>query len=235
MKQLLMIALFIFTALQLSAQTQSWQWIKAGGSNTDNVGNKSAQCRIGGCDAKGNVYAEGAINGPNAVFDTFTSAGTYGNVYINLVAFSYDCSGNMRWAKQIGDNSNAVNPYLPGIVTDIEGNTYIFNTYLRGFHIGDTIIDAGTPNNYFTYFIKLDSLGKIVWVRKYNDDYANAQTGGIVYPFGMRIGSSGHIWMGCNLDSNYTFGGTLHTTKQGKYQVEVDPATGNILGGVLYL
>jgi hypothetical protein len=100
--------LIICAVLNLSAQ-QTWQWVKAGGSVSDN-GNGTgipdpAECKIAGCDAYGNVYAVGTINGENVVFDTFSCTGTYPHIYgspypgPDLLLFSYVCSGNMRGAR----------------------------------------------------------------------------------------------------------------------------------------
>ncbi len=85
-------------SLSLSAQTQTWQWVKAGGSSFDNNSVQPPECKIAGCDAYGNVYAVGEVNGSNMKFDTFSSAGSYSltNTGGSYLLFSYDCSGNMR-------------------------------------------------------------------------------------------------------------------------------------------
>jgi PKD repeat protein len=222
----------------LQAQTQSWQWVKAGGSSSDNGGVQPAECKIGGCDARGNVYAVGMVNGPNMHFDTFSSAGAYATVYASYLLFSYDCSGNMRWAKQIGDNEGNQSS-IYGVTTDPQGNTYFVGTLWYGrstgnitLYLGDTIL---TPSNVATQpylcMIKYDSLGRLVWFKNFEEDTGYTIHTGTSYPIGLRIGSSGNLWMACSLDSNYAISPNLHTTKLGKYNVEVNPMTGNILGG----
>lgn len=231
--------LLIISSLHISAQTQSWQWVKAGGSSSDNNAfPTAAPCKIGGCDAKGNVYAVGAVNGSNMQFDTFSSPGSYSltGAGISYLLFSYDCSGKMRWAKQIGDEEGDY--LLYDVATDIQGNTYLATNFLYGMNgglvrlfLGDTIITPAQPmlTQKYLCMVKYDSLGRLVWLKNYENDtvYNNQHN----YAFGLRIGSSGNLWMGCELDSNYAISPNLHTTKKGKYNVEVSPLTGNILGG----
>jgi len=231
--------LLIIVSMSLSAQTQTWQWVKAGGSNSDNGPLLAAECKIGGCDAEGNVYAVGMINGPNPVFDTFNGAHVsftnfQGQSYL---LFSYDCSGHMRWAKQIGSDEGLYANY--GVTTDPQGNTYLASKFWYGMNggsvnlfLGDTVL---APTNVLTqpYFcmIKYDSLGRLVWFKNFEEDTAYTSHTGKSGAYGLRIGSSGNLWMASIIDSNYAIAPNLHTTKQGKYNVEIDPLTGNILGG----
>ncbi len=236
------------SSLSLSAQTQSWQWVKAGGSNNDAQPNdQPAECKIAGCDAKGNVYGVGMINGSNVVFDTFSCPGIYpsqvpGDVWTNpdILLFSCDCSGKMRWAKHIGDQLNLSGTNY-GVATDPSGNTYIARTFYYGYwggcnsltvYLGDSIINSVPPSICQSYLclIKYDSLGKLVWFKNLENDtvqHTYTQT----YAYGLRIGSSGNLWVECSLDSNYAISTNLHTTLKGLYNVEVDPVSGDILGG----
>jgi PKD repeat protein len=237
-KNTLSLLLFCLT-LSLSAQTQNWQWIKAGGSNTDNNAYPlAAECKIGGCDARGNIYAAGSVNGANMQFDTFSSGGSFSvtGAGISYLLFSYDCSGRMRWAKQIGDERGDLPLY--DVTTDPQGNTYLASNFdfgnsngLTKLFLGDTTIAPFDPvlNQKHLCIAKFDSLGKLVWFKNYESDsvYNNQHN----YAYGLRIGSSGHLWMACFLDSNYAISPNLHTTKKGKYCVEVNPINGNILSG----
>jgi PKD repeat protein len=224
----------------MSAQTQSWQWVKGGGSSSD-YGSTSvpAICKIGGCDARGNVYAAGMINGDNVIFDTFTSPGGHSQ-RTNYLMFSYDCAGHMRWAKQIGDEEG--DPPLFGITTDPQGNTYLAAALYYGYNggivrlfLGDSVINPIAPviTQPYLCMVKYDSLGKLIWFKNFQEDTAyNPHVGSFqTFPYGLRIGSSGHLWMACSLDSNYSISPNLHTTKKGRYNVEVDPISGNILSG----
>ena len=235
----LFVILCIIISISLTAQTQTWQWVKAGGSSSDNLAVKPAECKIAGCDAHGNVYAVGGVNGPNMVFDTFSSMGAYSanNVQISYLLFSYDCAGNMRWAKQIGDNEG--DSQIFGVVTDLNGNTYFTAQLWYGanggtvkLYLGDTVL---VPSNIlpqpYLCIIKYDSLGKLVWFKNFEVDTVYTSHTGQSYAYGLRLGSSGNLWMACYLDSNYAISPSLRTTMKGKYNVEVDPFTGNILGG----
>ena len=232
--------LLIALSLSLSAQVQTWQWVKAGGSSSDNTSVQPAECKIAGCDAKGNVYAVGGVNGPNMRFDTFSSAGAYSvnNVHISYLLFSYDCAGNMRWAKQIGDEEG--NSIIYGAVTDPQGNTYLAANFWYGYYgglvklyLGDTTINSTAPviTQPYLCMVKYDSLGRLVWFKNFEEDTAYGPHSAMSGAFGLRIGSSGNLWMGCSLDSNYTISPNLHTTKKGMYNVQVDPLSGNIISG----
>ena len=234
MKKIIFLFILIITILNVSAQTQSWQWVKAGGSTSDYNTSPSplaASCKIGGCDAKGNIYALGEIKGGSFVFDTFHCPGSYSTYNKNHVLFSYDCASHMRWAKQIGGIYGCPPTIYPGVVTDVNGNTYFSQVSLTGFKIGNTIIDATVPQNVYMYLIKMDGLGRIVWIKNYGNDTAASASFNNGRCRGMRIGSSGHLWLNCFLDSNYRLSPTLYTNKIGNYQVEVDPISGNIISG----
>jgi hypothetical protein len=233
--------MLILVELSLSAQTQSWQWVKAGGSSSDNGQVlQPPECKIAGCDAYGNVYAIGEVTGPNMRFDTFSSAGAYScgynNIGLSYLMFSYDCAGNMRWAKQIGDEEGDFSVY--GAVTDPLGNTYFAGQFYFGYignglplYLGDTTLPPTSEHlcQYYLCMVKYDSLGRLVWFKNFQNDSVWGDANNA--PYGLRLGSSGNIWMMCNLDSNYAISPNLHTTKMGKYNVEIEPDSGNILGG----
>ncbi|MFX8992130.1 hypothetical protein ABTN16_19775, partial [Acinetobacter baumannii] len=69
-------------------------------------------------------------------FDTFSSPGSYSltGAGISYLLFSYDCSGKMRWAKQIGDEEGDY--LLYDVATDIQGNTYLATNFLYGMNGG---------------------------------------------------------------------------------------------------
>jgi hypothetical protein len=227
--------LFIALSCSLSAQTQSWQWVKAGGSNSDNGSASPAVCKIAGCDTKGNVYGLGTLNGSNIAFDTFSITNTDIQAY-SFLLFSYNCAGNMRWAKQIGSSEGN---YGMSAISDVYGNTYITTNFYYGVgncnnlnvYLGDSIIHSTSPTLCQPYLclVKYDSLGKLIWFKNLEVD--TVYHPGRTDPYGLRIGSSGHLWIACYMDSNYAISSNLHTSKKGRYNVEVDPVSGNILSG----
>ena len=232
---------FIFSS-NISAQTQSWQWVKAGGSTSDNTGvhYDASKSKIGGCDARGNVYAFGIINGVNMAFDTFHSPGAIsvnGAGYSSLL-YSYDCSGRMRWAKEIGDQDGDCNN-IQGIATDPMGNTFVCGQFIFGdiqsnitLFIGDTSIRPHVFCQTYLCVMKFDSLGKLKWINYPGaDTVQNLSLSALGGSYGIRLGSSGHLWWQCYLDSNVRFGSVFHSTGIGNYMLEVDPSNGAILGG----
>lgn len=241
LRHLLLFCILLLVCSNVNAQTQSWQWIKAGGSTSDNNSNytTAAHCTIGGCDIKSNVYAAGVVNGQNMTLDTFHSTGSYSlsGAGVSYLLFSYTCAGNMRWAKQIGGEDGDILNY--GVTTDPEGNTYFAGTLIYGnyggpiaLHLGDSVLQPTGPFLVQPYvcMAKYDSLGHLIWFRHYESDSTD-HSARFNYPLGLKIGSSGNIWMATVLDSNYAFNPALHTSKKGRYMVQIDPANGDIIRG----
>jgi hypothetical protein len=233
-KRVVSVLLWVLALFQLSAQSQSWQWVKAGGSQfAGHLINTAPICKIGGCDARGNVYAMGELIGSNMRFDTFNIPGTVrSDYYRSYLLFSYDCSGNMRWAKRIND-FEGLPQSSPGVRTDPYGNTYFTGRFKLGggtvLQVGDTSLTATGAATYYIYIVKFDSTGHQVWINNIIDP---AMFSNNTFSYGIRIGSSGNLWIACHFtDTVFVYKSNTYSVTPGDNQLEIDPATGNLLSG----
>lgn len=159
------ILFFILLAGNLvSAYAQQFQWVKGGGTNQSSANlNTNPEGVYYMCtDPNGNVYTL-SIVGQNAIFaDTFYRGSAYG-VDINMFVASYNCSGQMRWAKLIGSSAGGCYPF--GIVADSVGHIYLAGTLRNGtLHIGyDTAITGHIYDNLGV--IQFDTSGHFNWIR----------------------------------------------------------------------
>ena len=133
-------------------------WAKGMGGTATDIGNGIA------VDATGSVYTTGYFQGtadfdPNAAVLNLTSAGS-----LDVFVSKLDASGNLIWAKAIGDTANDIGF---GINLDATGNVYT-----TGYFNGTVDFDpnAGVSNltavgsvDIFVY--KLDSTGNFAWAK----------------------------------------------------------------------
>ena len=116
------VALLFFTVLSL--QAQEFKWVKGGGTAEDVEGDGATDgegtyymCT----DPHGNVYALNVVGRDPLYADSFYSSGVVSpsNVFIT----SYNCAGQMRWAKLIASDGNQCTP--DGIIADSLGHVYV--------------------------------------------------------------------------------------------------------------
>jgi hypothetical protein len=93
-------------------------------------------------DGAGNVYVTGRSQGSGAGFD--------------YVTVKYDSGGNQQWVSRYDTGSG--DDEAAGIAVDTDGNVYV-----TGRSQG-----SGTGFDYVT--VKYDSLGKELWVRRYDQN-----------------------------------------------------------------
>lgn len=145
MKKILLFAFALFT-LSFSAQTYTWQWGKMGGGDNGFSGETSSSYFPDftrhemildmAVDANNNYYYLTPIYGGNSNID-----GSAVNTYTddrNILLFSTDCNGNLRWKRVIGGSSDNEKAYR--IQLDNNGGLLLFfytiniatvnNTYL---------------------------------------------------------------------------------------------------------
>ncbi|PQJ09762.1 hypothetical protein CJD36_017700 [Flavipsychrobacter stenotrophus] len=146
-----------------SSHAQQFQWVKGGGTNqTSSYLNNNPEGVYYMCtDSNSNVYTLSIVGNTAIHADTFYRSGAYG-VDLNLLVSSYDCSGQMRWAKLIG--SSAGLSYPLGIVVDNFGHVYMSCASPNGtLHIGNDTSITGSLNKVLN-LIMFDTLGHFNWI-----------------------------------------------------------------------
>jgi|GEM_PF-2032587 len=152
---LLVATLFLFT----NSHAQTLQWVKGGGTTigtTDDIEATTHLCT----DVNGNVYALSQVQ-YNAVTADTLSGTDYG--YESFVIESYNCQGQIRWAKLIASSSAQCFGF--GIVADTLGHVYVGGFLPDGvLHIGhDTAI---YPNDHIGLgMMQFDTSGHFKWIR----------------------------------------------------------------------
>jgi hypothetical protein len=146
-----------------NAQAQNFKWVKGGGAPTTSNQHTDFMCT----DPNGNVYALSTLGG-NAplIADTFHSSFYYGTNNIILIT-SYNCNGQMRWAKPIGSSGGACTPF--GIAADSLGHIYvtgqlIHNSGAQTLYIGNDTVITGSLF-LTTSLLQFDTAGQFNWIR----------------------------------------------------------------------
>ena len=174
---------FIALLFTIAIHAQQFKWAHGGGSVYDfsSAGSSSwEQTKFMCTDPNGNVYVLSNVGNDPIVADTFHGT-PYGGTR-NVLITSYDCSGQMRWAKLLASSGGDCLPF--GIVTDSLGHVYIAGSFDGGgsvFHIGnDTTISPPASNYLMKAVIQLDTNGHFKWIR-----YVGANT----FPSAIAMGS----------------------------------------------
>ena len=217
MNQLAKTLSFFFIAFFLcftSLYAQQFQWVKGGGTIYDfssAPGSESEQVKFMCTDANGNVYAISQIGNDPIVADTF-HASPYGADQ-NILLTSYNCAGQMRWAKLIASSGECI---PTGITTDGIGNIYVtgYFQHLTGFfHIGyDTVLS--TPTYQAAGLIRLDTGGHFHWLRYVGDNTLSTDIG------------TGYVGGAVMLDSN----NNVHFLNYMKHGVHITPSDVSVTG-----
>ncbi len=174
MRQLLTTTLLcIFSSFYTFLHAQTYSWVKGGATNQDLTADYFDEEVLFMCtDCNGNIYSLSNV-GTNApmIADTFYRAtGAFGNPQ-NILLTSYNCSGQMRWAKLIASQSQI---YPNGIVLDNSGHVYVagYFNHSAGSHIlrigYDTAIS--TVPYQASGVIRFDTNGQFNWIRFVGDN-----------------------------------------------------------------
>jgi PKD repeat protein len=230
MNKIPILLLPIFLLFAFSAHTQSYKWVKGGGSTTifSSSLTRSEVVKQMCTDANGNVYITANMGLTNILADTFYRIAAHSYLAGNLHIFvaSYTCDGTMRWAKLIegyGESEVGGIEYASGSIY-ITGNapSDFFNYKYFG---EDTVI---TNRNYASYLAKLDTgnNGDLQWIRFIGTNASGNQllsSAGTLAIDGLGyIHNFARIATGCSVTPTYV------TTQPGTYDLKYD-ATGTLL------
>ncbi len=152
----------------ISLNAQQFQWVHGGGTAYDLTSSGSGhyeQVKYMCTDPNGNIYVLSQVGNDPVFADTFneTSIG----VNPNVVLTSYNCNGQMRWAKLLQNTGYGVTPF--GLQADSLGNIYVAGSFSAGgtiMYIGnDTTIGPPASNYLSVGLIKFDTSGHFKWIR----------------------------------------------------------------------
>lgn len=214
MEKKLLISLFLFHITLLLSQNYQWQWAKQGGGNSGNsvFTSTSADENIKAIttDSNGNYYFLTWIYDNQPIVND-TSVALYGRR--DLLLYSTDCSGNLRWKTVIGGYTDS--EFAMKIEVDDNGGIYLMANLSNNVavnspsnfsptHLDSNVVlpaisaPASPPYPYGTaidpafktmYFLKYStSTGNLIWYR--------ALQGDVTFPVGR--GDNG-LWY---MDSN---------------------------------
>jgi len=166
--------------LTIVSHAQQFRWVRGGGTIYDFSLSGSIhdeQVKYMCTDHNGNIYMLSQVGNAAITADTFHST-PYGSTD-NIVLTSYNCNGQMRWAKLIGSSGGNCIPY--GIVADSLGHIYVagnfpHNTGTFTLRIGhDTAIS--TDIYLSEGLIQFDTTGHFGWIRFVGDNSAATFSG----------------------------------------------------------
>jgi len=165
MRIILQAGIFAFFFLNVfTAGAQQFDWVKGGGTNDSDPNlDIHAEATYYTCtDPNGNIYALSIVGSTAIYADTFYKSGAYGSDQ-NILLTSYNCTGQMRWAKLIASSAGPSTPY--GITADSTGHIYITAALFNGtLHIGNAVSITGQVYQR-TGLIQFDTMGNFNWVQ----------------------------------------------------------------------
>ncbi len=159
----ILLLILAFAMISHFSYAQQYEWIKTGGSTiATSTGYTNDGSYFTTTDPNGNVYSVNVVGNTGITADTFYRSAAYG-AFNSVLLTSYDCLGNMRWAKLIGTYTG---PIILGLTADSIGHVYLCGVFPHGvLHIGyDTTIPSSTSNQV-AGLIQFDTSGHLNWIR----------------------------------------------------------------------
>ncbi len=220
MKKNLLLTTCLFSFAFLNAQVPAFYSVKQMGGS----GNERGQFIT--LDNTGNVYTTGSFQGtidfdPNGGVVNLTSNGG-DDIFISKM----DASGNLVWAKSMGDT---LNEYGYSVAVDASGNVYTTGHYSGtvDFNGGAGTTTLSSNGNEDIFVTKYDASGNFVWAKN---------MGGATSDFGraMAVDAAGNVYITGFFDGTSDFdpnAGTANLTSTGLYDIFISKldATGNFV------
>ena len=208
MKKIFLITTCLFSFTLLNAQVPAFYSVKQMG------GSGSERGQYITLDNAGNVYTTGSFQGtfdfdPGAGTTTLTSNGG-DDIFIT----KFDASGNLVWARSMGDT---LNEYGYSIGVDGTGNVYTTGHFSGtvDFDPGVATTTISSNGNEDIFVSKLDANGNFVWAKN---------IGGTTSDFGraMTVDANGNVFVTGYFDGTSDFdpnAGTVNLTSTGLYDI----------------
>lgn len=173
------------------------QWIRtAGGPGGD-------YARAIACDAAGNVYVAGEIDG-DAMFGSLQVTGHAGAD--DAFVAKYSTNGDLIWAKGYGGYNRED---ARGIAVDATGNIYITGVYRGVAYFGSYTLNGTDIDDVFV--ARLDQQGNVSWVLGMGGPEDEACRG-------IAVDKAGNIYITGGFKGTAHFGATMLETKTAGYR-----------------
>ena len=221
---------FFLFAIVATSSAQQYKWVHGGGTASATTGGLSDpdEASYYMCtDYNGNVYSLNVVAAYGVTADTFSGYVT-GGAQPNFLLTSYNCSGQMRWAKLIYNTDGPCYQY--SLIPDSLGHIYIAG-YLTNFgtlHIG---YDTSIPTSGIEYLsqglIQFDTSGRFNWIRFIGNNTIATYDGSLGYGSTLAVDGTNNIHFLDNMGSGVPITSTL-TSRSGTYDVTYD-YSGNLL------
>jgi hypothetical protein len=221
------IPLILLITVQTS-HAQQFKWVRGGGSPdaiTPSRLNEAARYMC--TDPHGNVYVLSNVIGYSGSFvkaDTFyySPAGAFGSDE-NILITSYNCNGQMRWAKFIG-SANENNPY--SIAADALGHIYVTGDLSHQSSLRNEQIGYDTSISTYRYgtcaIIQFDTTGHFNWLKYVGGNTSATLAGTEAYYQPIAVDGANHAHYFCYMKSGVDLG--LTTSSYGVYDLEYNVA-----------
>ncbi|MGB3591040.1 MAG: T9SS type A sorting domain-containing protein [Nonlabens sp.] len=222
------------TVCLIPAGAQEFVWAGRGGG-TNNFSNQLPQeffqyehIRDIVVDSQDNYYYLAIISGGATDLDGVPFTNYNGTqTRSDLLLFSTDCSGNLRWQKVIGNHSTLETQNL---TIDDQDNVYLsgyiaprFSPFNSGVHFDTDVVITSTlgindpgPHNKSIFLIKYDAQGVFQWLQRPQEDMVALAGWQSTYAFGHYTQGDGTThWLvtmgaGAHLDGAYTLTGQTY-------------------------
>ena len=195
-------------------------------------GTKAVRFNAVGADAAGNVYLTGAVAGKATIGATAlnipTDPGEPTLDNPDALVVSLDPTGAVRWAKSFG------NQFIQRghrIAVDPAGATYVAGVSFDVVDFGDGNGPLGTSGGWWSFFLKLDSAGKVVWVQPVAHWDSDLTSDYVEYfEIAIALDSKGHALIGGNFKDQVFLGDDLVASVGGTdaFVASLDATTGAV-------
>ncbi|WP_276132474.1 PKD domain-containing protein [Polluticoccus soli] len=229
MKRTLTPLLILLVLLQATPSfTQSWQWGKRGGGNSQGM-NVTPEDEVMdmATDKNGNVYILSLLETNGSEDIDGQQYNGFGNK--DMLLSSFKCDGTLRWKKAIGSPADdPMNDFPYSLRADTAGHVYVSGniypyTGTAGFDT-DSLLPSGYSKTMF--LVQYDTSGNFGWLRMPQPDTMQFTNSNQYRNVDFDVDNAGNVYWLCIMPPCQIAGSTQSIPAQGAYILKY-----NALGG----
>ncbi len=177
-------------------------------------GTKPLRLNAAGVDAVGNIYLTGAVAGKATIgVEVLDIASDASADNPDALVFALDPAGNVQWVKSFG-NTGVQRGHR--IAVDADGSSYVAGVSYDKVDFGDGNGPIGDAGGFWSFFLKLDPTGNLVWVRPFGSWAANLTDDNVeFFQIAVALDARGHAIVGSTFDGPILFGSDPETPAGG--------------------